>query len=62
MTVTGAAVGDAVFLGAPSGLETDLTFSGYVSATNTITVRLHNASGGSIDPASATWRATVIKF
>jgi hypothetical protein len=62
ITVTGAATGDAVFLGAPSGLEADLTFSGYVSATNTVTVRLHNASGGSIDPASATWRATVIKF
>lgn len=62
MTVTGASTGDSVFLGAPSTIESGLIFTAYVSATNTVTVRVHNTSGGSIDPASATWRATVIKF
>ena len=60
MTVTGAAIGDVVMLGAPSAIESDLTWCGYVSAADTVTVRLHNSSGGAIDPASATWKATVI--
>jgi hypothetical protein len=60
MTVTGAAIGDIVMLGAPSAIESDLTWCGYVSAADTVTVRLHNSSGGSVDPASATWKATVI--
>jgi len=60
MTVTGAAIGDIVMLGAPSAIESDLTWCGYVSAADTVTVRLHNSSGGSVNPASATWRATVI--
>lgn len=60
MTVTGAAVGDAVILGAPSTIENDLNWSGFVSATDTVSIRLHHTSGGAIDPASATWKATVI--
>jgi hypothetical protein len=60
MTVTGAAIGDIVMLGAPSAIESDLTWCGYVSAADTVTVRLHNSSGGSVNPASATWKATVI--
>jgi hypothetical protein len=60
MTVTGAATGDIVMLGAPSAIESDLTWCGYVSAADTVTVRLHNSSGGAVDPASATWKATVI--
>lgn len=62
ITVTGAAANDTVMLGAPAALEAGLTFSGFVSATNTVTVRVHNVSGGSVDPASATWRATVLKL
>jgi len=33
-----------------------------VSAANTVTVRFNNYSAGSIDPASATYRATVTQF
>jgi len=62
MTVTGAAVGDSVELGAPSTIEAGLVWCGFVSATNTVTVRVHNTSGGAVDPASATWRATVTDF
>jgi len=62
MTVTGAATGDTVAIAPPSGLEAGLTPSARVSAADTVTVRLHNSSGGAVDPASATWRATVIKF
>jgi hypothetical protein len=62
ITVTGAVTGSSVHLGAPSGFEANLTFCGWVSATNTVTVRIHNGSGGAINPASATWRATVFNF
>jgi hypothetical protein len=62
MTVTGAVAGDSVFLGVPAGLDAGLIFCASVTAANTVTVRLHNSSGGSIDPASGTFRATVIRF
>lgn len=58
MTVTGAGVGDTIFLGPPSNIENDLTWSGYVSGVNTVTVRVCNMNASSaIDPASATWAA-----
>lgn len=60
MTVTGATTGSAVCLGAPAAIESGLTWSAFVSATNTITVRAHNNTGGNVTPAVATWRATVI--
>lgn len=62
ITVTGASTGDAVFLGPPSTLDAGLTVTGYVSATNTVTVRLYNSTLAAIDPAASTWRAAVIKF
>lgn len=61
ITVTGAATGDRVIPAAPSTLEAGLGFSMWVTSANTVTVRVHNMSGGSVDPASATWGATVIK-
>jgi hypothetical protein len=36
--------------------------SGFVTAADTVTIRIHNGSGGSVNPASATWRATVTTF
>jgi hypothetical protein len=62
ITVTGAVAGDSVFLGCPAGLDAGLVFCASVTAANTVTVRMHNSSGGSIDPASGTFRATVIRF
>jgi len=63
MTVTGAQVGGSVHLGAPSTLEANLIAFGFVSATNTVTIRLaHMGGGGGVNPASATWRATVFNF
>jgi hypothetical protein len=62
ITVTGAVAGDSVFLGCPAGLDAGLIFCASVTAANTVTVRMHNSSGGSTDPASGTFRATVIRF
>lgn len=61
ITVTGAAVNDAVLLGPPATLEAGLVATGYVSAANTVTVRVANVTAGAIDPASATWRATIFQ-
>jgi len=62
VTVTGAAVGDAVFIGLPAAPQANFTFMGFVSAADTVTVRAHNCSAGTLDPASATYRVTVVKF
>ena len=63
MTVTGAAVGDVVLLGVPNGATlANCDFSAWVSATNTVTVRLNNYSSSAKDPPSGTFRATVLQF
>lgn len=59
ITVTGAVVGSVVMLGPPSAIEAGLLWCGYVSAANTVTVRIHNQSGGAVNPASATWHVLV---
>lgn len=59
ITVTGAAVGDSVTLGLPAAPDATTTFNGFVSAANTITVRCFNVGTIAVDPASATYRATV---
>jgi len=62
-TVTGAAAGDiAVATPTPvtSGIETlNLTWNAYVSAANTVQVRVCNPTAGALDPASQTWRVDV---
>lgn len=62
ITVTGAADGDPVTVGAPNGSTlTNSSFSAWVSATNTVTVRFNNYSSGAQDPASGTFKVTVNK-
>lgn len=63
ITVTGAADGDAVYIGVPNGsVAANTCFTGWVSATNTVTIRFNNYSSGAIDPASGTFRAVVTKY
>lgn len=62
ITVTGATTADHVLIVPPSTLEAGLTAIASISAADTVTVKVHNSSGGSVDPASATWRATVMAF
>jgi len=61
ITATGAATGDPVSAGPPSNLNAGLMVTVYVSATNTVTVRLHNTTGSAIDPASSSWSVVVHK-
>ncbi|MBP9100482.1 MAG: hypothetical protein KBF68_03705 [Nitrosomonas sp.] len=61
ITVAGAAVGDSVSLGLPAAPTAGIVFNAFVSAANTVTVRATNITAAPVDPASATYRATVIK-
>lgn len=59
ITVTGAALGDTVLVYAPYDLQ-GLTVTGYVSAANTVKIRVQNESAATVDLASGTWRVVVI--
>ena len=59
MTVSGAAVGNSVILNITSG--TTSYYTAWVSATNTVTVRLNNYGSSAVDPAAQNFTATVIK-
>lgn len=59
-TVTGAAAGDEVNVNPTSSLESGLVLgTSYVSAANTITIRLGNVTVGAINPASQNFVITV---
>lgn len=65
ITVTGASTTNTptVFLGFSAAMEDGIVVKqAWVSATNTVSVRVRNVSGGSIDPASVTVRAMVSQF
>lgn len=63
ITVNGAVSGDVVILGIPAASHAaGLSYYGFVSAANTVTVRACNNSAGSIDPASGTFRAVVLQY
>jgi hypothetical protein len=61
VTVTGAATGDSVSLGPPAAINAGLLWCGFVSAADTVTVRVYNLTAIAIDPPPQTWRATVSK-
>lgn len=61
VTVDGAAPGDLVTLGPPSTIEAGFVWSGFVSADDTVTIRLAKITTGTTDPASATWNVQVTK-
>lgn len=60
ITITGAAFGDTVTVGAPCDLQ-GIVCTGYVSAADTALIRLQNGTGGTIDLASGDWKVTVAK-
>jgi hypothetical protein len=60
ITVEGANKGDVV-TATPPTLAAGLTYEAYVSAANTVTVRITNVTAAAIDPAAASWTVKVIK-
>jgi hypothetical protein len=62
ITVTGAADGDVVSLGVPNAaVNANTSYSVWVSAANTVTVRFNNYSSGTVNPASGTFKVFVTK-
>lgn len=53
--VPGVVVGDSVLITPNGAPEAGLMWTGYVSATDVVTIRLANVTAGAIDPASRTW-------
>jgi hypothetical protein len=62
IAVTGAAVGNPVFLAIPAAPDANACFTAWVSAADVVSVRFNNYSAGAIDPASGTYRVVVFKF
>ena len=62
ITVTGAGTNSVVILGLPPGAHTNIVYTGFVSATNTVTVRAQNISLEDTDPAAGSFRATVLQY
>lgn len=63
ITVTGAIDGDVVSIGVPNAaINANSSYSAWVSAVNTVKIRFNNYSTGTIDPASATFRVSIIKY
>lgn len=60
VTVTGAALGD-IALASFSLTTSGITISAWVSATDTVSVRFQNESGGALDINSGTLKAWVLK-
>lgn len=57
VTITGAAAGDSVVMNPPATLAAGLGVVGcYVSAANTVKLRVFNSTGAPIDEASASWK------
>lgn len=64
VTVAGAADGDDTSVGVPNAATVaNGSYTWWTSAANTVTVRFCNhQAAGSLDPASGTFRATVLKY
>lgn len=60
ITVTGAAFGDFVLVAAPY-TQAGVFIQGYVSAANTIVITVFNATAGTVDLTSGTWKIKVLK-
>jgi len=60
VTVTGAALGDFVMVSAPYDLS-GISVTAYISAADTVSIRIQNESGGPLDLASGTWKVKVLK-
>jgi hypothetical protein len=62
VVVTGCQVNDIVLLGLPTSNPQGVSFLGHVTTTNGLEVDCINATNGSLTPATATYRITVIGY
>ncbi len=61
VTVTGAVLGDTCSCSPNGVIETGVAWNCFVSASNTVTVRMANVRSSSIDPVVRNWKVNVIK-
>lgn len=59
IAVTGAALGGMAVVSPNGAPEAGLVWNAFVSAADTVTVRVSNITAAAIDPASRSWRADV---
>jgi len=62
LSVKGAEIGDTVLASPNTTVEAGLVWCAYVSAADTVTLRVANVTGAAIDPAARTWRVSVYQF
>ena len=62
VVVTGCQINDIVLLGLPASNPQGVSFLGHVTTTNGLEVDCINATNGSLTPATATYRITVIGY
>jgi hypothetical protein len=63
VTVTGAVAGQPVWLGVPNAaVSANTSYSAWVSAANTVTIRFNNYSSGSVNPSSGSFYVVVINL
>lgn len=63
ITLTGAVDGDDVIVSPPNGSNNANTcFTARVSAADTVQVKFNNFSSGAVDPASGTFRVSLVQF
>lgn len=61
VTVTGAAVGDVCNCSPNGAIETGIVWNCFVSAANTVTIRVSNVRNSNVNPSSRSWKVNVIK-
>ena len=61
ITVSGAEIGDAVFIAPPQTLLGGVSYSGSVVSTSTVAVRLVNGTNAAVTPVAAIWTAIILK-
>lgn len=61
ITITGAAVGDAVMVTPPDTWPAGLFFNAFVSSANTVRLVVYNPTSSPINPASGSFRVTLIQ-
>lgn len=63
VTIAGAEVGDRVVVGFPAaGLQALVLHHEWVSAADTVTLRMSNVSGGALTPPAGDYKFTVLQF
>lgn len=61
-TWTGVAVGDLILAIPPAALEAGLDYDAFISATNTVTVRIGNDSAGTVTTSARQWTFLWLRF